>query len=71
MNTITYSKLKINQCSKIKEIDASQYIHRAWREVNGNRQLVEINYQDPDFPNGFENHLTAFKMTIILSGITL
>jgi len=30
---------------------------------------VEINYQDPDFPNGFDNHLTALRKTFESGGI--
>jgi len=59
-----YRKLSKHECSKIREIDASQYIHRAWREINGKRQLVEINYHDPDFPNGYTHHLAALRSTI-------
>lgn len=59
-----YRKLRIEECTKIREIDASQYIGRAWRELQGERQLVEINYHDPDFPNGYENHLATLVKTI-------
>ncbi len=71
MENITYRKLHSEECARIREIDASQYIHRAYREVNGTRQLVEINYQDPDYPNGFENHLAALQETIQSGGIAL
>jgi len=68
MSTITYRSLKLNECERIKEINASQFIGRAWREVNGIRKLIDINYQDPDFPNGYENHLAALKETIESGG---
>lgn len=68
MNPITYRKLELVEIKRIREIDASQFIGRAWREVNGIRQLVVINYQDTDFPNGYENHLAALKKTIETGG---
>ena len=71
MNTIEYRNLNLNESERIREIDASQFIGRAWREVNGIRQLIEINYQDPDFPNGYENHLNALMETIETGGIAL
>lgn len=71
MNTITYRSLTVNECERIKEIDASQYINKAWRVVNGVRQLVEINYQDTDFPNGYDNHLAALRETFKTNGIII
>lgn len=61
---IQYKALQLDQCPQIRDIDASQTIHRAWREIDGNRVLVDINYHDPDFPNGFENHLAALENTL-------
>ena len=71
MQTITYRQLDITEAERIKEIDASQFIGKAWREVDGTRQLAEINYQDPDFPEGYENHLEALKKTITSGGSAL
>lgn len=65
---VVYQKLSKHECSKIREIDASQYIYRAWRDINGKRQLVEINYHDPDFPNGYTHHLAALRNTIDYGG---
>ena len=64
MGEILVRKLEIGECDRIREIDASQYIGRAWREVDGVRQLVEIDYLDPDFPEGYEVHLAAVKSTL-------
>jgi N-acetylglutamate synthase-like GNAT family acetyltransferase len=69
MENIIYSKLNLEDCERLKEINASQYIGKAWREVDGRRQLVEINYQDPDWPNGYEEHLNSLKNTILNGGI--
>ena len=68
MDTIIYRQLRFDECERIREINASQYIYRAWREVDGARQLVEINYQDTDYPDGYENHLAALKRTIKSGG---
>lgn len=64
MGEILYRKLEIGECERIQEIDASQYIGRAWREVDGVRQLVKIDYMDPDFPAGYDEHLAALKSTM-------
>lgn len=68
---VLYRTLELDECDRIREVDASQYIGRAWRNVDGYRQLVEINYQDTDFPNGFEDHLSNLKNTIRSGGIVL
>lgn len=68
---IIYRTLELDECNKIREIDASQYIGKAWRDINGHRQLIEINYQDTDFPNGYENHLSNLINTISSGGIAL
>lgn len=68
MNTVIYRKLSIEECEWIKEINPSQYIGRAWREVDGKLQLVEINYQDTDWPNGYEHHISRLKETILNGG---
>ena len=68
MENITYRKLALEECKKIKEMNASQYIGKAWREIDGERKLVDINYQDPDFPNGYEYHYNNLKETILNEG---
>jgi predicted N-acetyltransferase YhbS len=64
MAEVTYRQLKLEESERLYEINASQFIGRAWREVNGERKLVEINYQDPDWPNGYDYHLDRLKETI-------
>lgn len=61
-------KLSLEECECIKEIDPSQYIGKAWREIEGKRQLVEINYQDEDWPNGYEYHISHLRETILNGG---
>ncbi len=68
---ILYRKLTLEECSRIREIDPSQYIGRAWREAQGRRQLVQIDYSQADFPNGFENHLASLVSTIQTGGSVL
>lgn len=69
VENITYRRIDIEECDKIKQINASQYIGKAWREVNGKRQLIAINYQDPDWPNGYDDHLSSLRATIQGGGI--
>ena len=59
--------LELDECDRIRELNASQYIGRAC----GYRQLVELNYHDMDFSNGFENHLVNLENTIRSGGIVL
>lgn len=68
MENITYRKLKIEDCERINEMNPSQYIKNAWRTVDGKRQLVEINYLDSDWPNGYEHHYNNLKETILNGG---
>lgn len=71
MTNIIYRKLTVKECEKINEMNPSQYIGKAWREVNGKRQLVEINYQDTDWPNGYENHYNNLRETILSGGAAI
>ncbi|MCM3782501.1 GNAT family N-acetyltransferase [Neobacillus mesonae] len=66
-----FRRLKSEECELIKNINASQYIKNAWREIDGKRRLVEINYQDPDWPNGYEYHLEHLRKTIMNGGAAL
>lgn len=68
MSNITYRQIKIDECGFIKEMNASQYIGRAWREVDGVRKLIDIKYQDTDWPNGYEYHYNNLKDTILKGG---
>ena len=68
---IQYRFLEYNECQRIREINASQYIGRAWRNVDGELRLVDINYQDPDFPEGFDNHLYRLQQTVKSNGVAI
>lgn len=68
MENIIYRKLTVEDCILINQINPSQYIGKAWREVGGKRQLIQINYQDTDWPNGYESHYNNLKRTILNKG---
>lgn len=68
MSQIEYREMSMEECDRISEIDPSQYIGKAWREVEGERLLVEINYLDNDWPNGYDYHYSRFKETLLGSG---
>lgn len=65
---VIYRQLTLEECQCINEMNPSQYIGKAWREVDGKRQLIEINYQDCDWPNGYEYHINHLKETILNGG---
>lgn len=65
---LVYRRLSLEECECIKEINPSQYIGKAWREIEGKRKLVEINYQDEDWPNGYEYHISHLRETILNGG---
>lgn len=68
MKSLIYRELALDECGHLKEINPSQYIGKAWREVNGKRQLVEVNFQDSDWPNGYEHHYNNLRKTILDGG---
>ncbi len=68
MENIRYKGLALEECGLINEMDASQYIGRAWRTINEKHQLVDINYQDSDWPNGYEHHYNNLRKTILNGG---
>lgn len=63
-----YRNLEIDEVDKIKEIDATYYIKNAWRKVNGEYKLVEINWTDYELPNGLPWHLEHFRNTLMNGG---
>ncbi|OAB28352.1 GCN5 family acetyltransferase [Paenibacillus macquariensis subsp. defensor] len=68
MLNVIYRKLAVEDCERINDINPSQYIKNAWREVKGKRQLVEIDYLDSDWANGYEHHFNNLKETILSGG---
>ncbi|MGL4570521.1 MAG: GNAT family N-acetyltransferase [Clostridium sp.] len=63
-----YEELNIGQAEKICDIDGECYIHNAWREVNGVRTLIEINWTDYELPNGLSWHIEHFKASLSMGG---
>ncbi|WP_243456556.1 GNAT family N-acetyltransferase [Mobilitalea sibirica] len=58
----------LEECDKIKEINPEHYIGKAWRLVNGMRQLVLIDYLEKDWPNGYEEHYDSLRKTLRTNG---
>ena len=61
---IIYKEIGIDQTNKISDIDASQFIKRAWRMINQKLELIDLNYQSDGFPEGYQKHHEALKDTI-------
>lgn len=68
---IEFKALGLLDCNKINDIDASQYIGKAWRKVDGRLELVEIDYFDPSWPNGYEAHLNNLVETVVGEGMAV
>ena len=68
---IDYRQLLASECERISEIDPSTFVKRVWRKVDGVKQWIEINWQDEDFPEGYDNHLTALKETFKNGGFAI
>ena len=60
--------MKQSEVEKIKMIDATCFIKNAWRLVDGEIKLVEINWTDHELPNGLKWHMEHYCETIKLGG---
>lgn len=58
---VKYRELRIEESNSIKQINAEQFIKRAWREVDGKRKLVDIDWLEKELPNGIEWHIQHFE----------
>ncbi|WMJ24378.1 GNAT family N-acetyltransferase [Paludicola sp. MB14-C6] len=65
---MTVQELTIKNCEDIRQIDGTQYIDKAWREVDGKRQLISIQWQENDLPNGMDWHIKRTKETLAQGG---
>lgn len=68
MRDIEYRSLKVQDCDRISEINPEQYIKNAWRVVNQKRILVEIDYHEKDWPDGYERYRNELEKTIKQNG---
>ncbi|MCB2296171.1 GNAT family N-acetyltransferase [Clostridium tagluense] len=66
---IVFRILSINECDRISEIDPSQLIEKAWRNVDGHYELLAINYMENDWPDGYETYRDELKNTITSGGV--
>ncbi|ABX42409.1 GNAT family N-acetyltransferase [Lachnoclostridium phytofermentans] len=55
-----YKNLSVQDVHKIEEIDAEWFIHKAWRQKDGELTLVEINWLEKELPNGLPWHKEHF-----------
>lgn len=66
---ITYRKMDLSDLDQLKNMNPYQYIKNAWRSVDGRLKLIEINYEDLDWPNGYDHHFNGLKSTIHEKGV--
>lgn len=66
--SMNYRALEMNEVDKIEMIDATCFIKNAWRMVEGQLRLVQINWTDHELPNGLKWHKKRFKETLELRG---
>lgn len=59
-----YRELKLEESHLILQINAEQMIKRAWREVDGKRQLIDINWLEKELPNGIDWHIRHFEESL-------
>lgn len=71
MDQLVFRNLKHEECVRINEMDPTQYVKNAWRDVDGSRQLISIDYLDSDWPNGYEYHFEHLEQTILSGGFAL
>lgn len=60
-----YRELEMDETDRIKDIDGTCFIKNAWRmnADTGKYELVEINWQDDDLPNGLGWHVKHLRRT--------
>ncbi len=72
MTKIYYRELKLDECDKISEINPEQYIKNAWRDVDGKKMLVEIDYLETGWPDSYDryrNELGFLSKYVLLNSI--
>lgn len=71
LKKLQYRDLSIEECDRISEIDPSQFIEKVWRNIDGEKQLITINYLEEDWPDGYEKYRDALKETVRADGAAI
>jgi len=66
-----YRQLAAHETERMKEINPARFIKRAWRNVNGTMQWIELNWLDEEYPDGYENHHNGLKATFEGGGFAI
>jgi len=69
--SIKYRLLASHECERIKEANPARFIKRAWRSVDGVKQWIDLNWLDEEYPDGYDNHLSALKATFESGGFAI
>lgn len=68
---VYYGQIELSETHKISDIDASVYIKNAWRDIDGRKQLIFLDYQEKGFPSEIEIHKKALETTIHHRGFAI
>jgi len=71
MEQIKYRVLEESECDRIREIDPTQYIKNVWRKIEGQLKLIEINYMENDWPDGYHHYRNKLENTMLSGGAAL
>lgn len=71
LKKLYFRDLVVEECDRISEIDPSQFIEKVWRNIDGEYQLITINYMEEDWPDGYEKYRDALKETIRAGGVAI
>ncbi len=71
LKELYFRDLLVEECDRISEIDPSQFIEKVWRNIDGEYQLITINYIEEDWPDGYEKYRDALKETIRAGGVAI
>lgn len=59
-----YRELSLADSYRVNEINGAQFIAKAWRQIDGKRQLVDINWQEHQLPNGIDWHIHHLETAV-------
>ena len=69
--SIKYRLLASHESERIKEANPARFIKKAWRNVDGVKQWIDLNWLDEEYPNGYDNHFAALKATFESGGFAI